>query len=198
LTLYRNVSFQYPGSQASRKALIDINLTIEPGQFVVIVGANGSGKSTLLKLLTRLYQPDTNDKNEKTETEEGSKATTSEILIDSLPASSYSERSLRRAMAILNQDNLIYRGFSLGENIALGYTPMASHQDAVMEAAKKAGAKEVLERMKEGTETILDPILDYHHFNVREQDKDHPMKKLLEEIRRKVEVSGGERQRIVA
>ncbi|SJL17839.1 uncharacterized protein ARMOST_21403 [Armillaria ostoyae] len=53
----RDVSFSYPGSQSTKPALSNINLSIKPGQMVVIVGLNGSGKSTILKLLSRFYDP---------------------------------------------------------------------------------------------------------------------------------------------
>jgi ABC-type thiamine transport system ATPase subunit len=101
-------------------------------------------------------------------------------------------------MAVLSQDNLIYPGFSLGENIGLGYTPLREHESALEEAATKAGARLVLERMKDKMSTVLDPLSEYYQFNVREQDKDHPLKKVLEELQRPTEVSGGEKQRIVA
>ncbi|KAF9445376.1 P-loop containing nucleoside triphosphate hydrolase protein, partial [Macrolepiota fuliginosa MF-IS2] len=192
----RNVSFTYPGSQANKEALSEINLNIKSGQFIVLVGANGSGKSTLVKLLLRLYQPtasvdETSEKAQHNDTE-------GQIFIDSVPASSYSEDSLRRSMAVLSQDNLIYPGFSLGENIGLGFTPLLSDTEALHSAAKKAGAAEVLARMKHGKDTVLDPLPSYHQFNVKDQDEGHPLKKVLEELRRPVEVSGGEKQRIVA
>ncbi|EKM79704.1 hypothetical protein AGABI1DRAFT_74849 [Agaricus bisporus var. burnettii JB137-S8] len=188
----RNVSFAYPGSQATRHALRNINLSINSGQFVVIVGSNGSGKSTLIKLLLRLYSPSKgSDKPE-------SQNTSGEILIDNKPASSYSESSLRQSTAALSQENIVYRGFSLGENIGLGFSPLISDEQAIDLAAEKAGATEVLKRMKDGANTILDPLVEYHHFNVTKQSDDHPLRKILEEWRRPVEVSGGEKQRIVA
>ncbi|KAF9445375.1 P-loop containing nucleoside triphosphate hydrolase protein [Macrolepiota fuliginosa MF-IS2] len=199
---FRDVSFMYPGSQTNTQALSNINLTIKPGQFVVLVGTNGSGKSTLVKLLARLYQPPEtaaggdDDDNDVLVAEPG--ATTGEMFIDSQLATSYTESSLRRSMAILSQDNLIYPGFSLGENIGLGYTPLLSDADATLEAADKAGATEVLKRMKNGVDTVLDPMSTHYSFNVREQEKGHPLKEVLKELRRPVEVSGGERQRIVA
>lgn len=121
-----------------------------------------------------------------------------QILIDNQPGSSFSEDSLRQSTAVFSQENLIYQGFSLGENIGLGFPSLISDDEAIEAAAEKAGAKEVLKRMKDGANTILDPLVDYHHYNVRRQDSDHPLKKVLEELRRPVEVSGGERQRIAA
>ena len=52
---FQNVSFRYPGTE--RYVLKNINLTINPGDTVVLVGLNGAGKTTLIKLLTRLYDP---------------------------------------------------------------------------------------------------------------------------------------------
>lgn len=194
---YRDVSFTYPGSQANKEALSKINLTIKSGQFVVLVGANGSGKSTLVKLLLRLYHPSTTSTTSGDDESE-SQNTPGQVLIDNLPASSYSESSLRQSMAVLSQDNVIYPGFSLGENIGLGFSPLLSNTEALHVAARKAGAEEVLDRMKDGANTVLDPLPDYYEFNVKQQDKGHPLKKVLEELRRPVEVSGGEKQRIVA
>ncbi|KAF9440399.1 P-loop containing nucleoside triphosphate hydrolase protein [Macrolepiota fuliginosa MF-IS2] len=108
-----SVSFVYPGSQTNPRALNYINLTLRPGQFVVLVGTNGSGKSTPVKLLSP---------GDFSYPQAGS--------------------SLRRSMAILSQDNLIYPGFSLGENIGLGYTLLLSGADATLETAGKAGAAE--------------------------------------------------------
>ncbi len=193
----RDVSFTYPGSQTKKEALNNINLKIKSGQFVVLVGANGSGKSTLVKLLLRLYQPDSTNVNDTTndDKQQPEKSSSPSILIDSIPASSYSESSLRRSMAVLSQDNVIYPGFSLGENIALGFAPLLSDTDALHEAAEKACAEEVLARMKDGANTVLDPLQDYQQWNV---PKGHPFRKVLDGLRRPVEVSGGERQRIVA
>ncbi|CAI7932054.1 unnamed protein product, partial [Closterium sp. NIES-54] len=53
---FRNLSFRYP-TRPEALVLEDINLTIQPGELVALVGHNGSGKSTLLRLLQRLYEP---------------------------------------------------------------------------------------------------------------------------------------------
>jgi ABC-type bacteriocin/lantibiotic exporter with double-glycine peptidase domain len=190
----RHVTFIYPGSQVSKEALSDISLKIKSGQFVVLVGANGSGKSTLLKMLCRLYQPSAPSLGSDDE----KNPTTGQVLIDSLPAPSYTESSLRRSMAVLSQDNLIYPGFSLGDNIGMGHIPFLTDDEAIRVATAKAGATGVLERMKNGMNTILDPMPEYYQFNISIQEKDHPLKKVLEDLQRPTEVSGGEKQRIVA
>lgn len=165
---------------------------------MVFVGSNGSGKSTLVKLLARLYQSEDEDEEDEDKPTTDPGTFMGDILIDGLPAASYTDSSLRRSMAVLSQDNLIYPGFSLGENIGLGHTPLLSDKDATLEASRKAGAEEVLKRMKDGIDTVLDPMLVYYSFNVQSQDKGHPLKEVLKGLRRPVEVSGGERQRIVA
>ncbi|KAH9054296.1 HlyB/MsbA family ABC transporter [Lactarius vividus] len=97
---FRNVSFQYPGSEDY--ALRDISFRVHPGQLCVIIGSNGSGKSTILKLVARIYDP-----------------TEGTILIDGHDIKTLRLADIRRALAILFQD---YTHFPLSvrENIALG------------------------------------------------------------------------------
>ncbi|KAJ3556012.1 hypothetical protein NP233_g12074 [Leucocoprinus birnbaumii] len=169
----RNVSFEYPGTKANREALRNISLKIKPGQFVVLVGANGSGKSTLLKTLCRFFHP--------TACRSGCSDVSGQVLLDSIPAQLYSESSLRRTMAVLSQENMLYPGFT-----------------CLDEAVRKAGADRVVNRMKQGMDTLLEPLFSWYQYNVRDKDTDHPLKKVLQEMERPIEVSGGEKQRIVA
>ncbi len=99
-----DVSFSYPGSQATKPALSNINLSIKSGQMVVIVGSNGSGKSIILKLLSRFYDPTFRLES---------------ILVDGIPISQYCLSDLRRVTATLTQDHSLFP-LSLGENIGLG------------------------------------------------------------------------------
>ncbi|VDB88528.1 unnamed protein product [Peniophora sp. CBMAI 1063] len=140
---FRNVSFAYPGTE--RMVLQNVSFNILPGQLCVIVGANGSGKSTVLKLCSRIYDPT-----------EGS------ILIDGHDIRTLKLNDLRRAMAVLFQD---YTHFplSIRDNIALG-SPEDAHDDTrVYEAARLAGAEDIIERQPAGYGEYLNrPVRDFY------------------------------------
>lgn len=175
----RNVTFLYPGSKTEKPAISSISLSIRPGQLVIVVGANGSGKSTLIRLLSRLYDP-----------------TSGEILIDRKPSKSYKLHDLHQATAILSQDSQIYP-FSLRENIALGFPEAVDDTEAIIQAAKSGGAWSVIEKLKDGLETHLDATDFAESWNL-EGDPDHPLSQDLKKREKKADLSGGEKQRVVA
>jgi len=179
LTYVSDVTFSYPGSKTETPALSSISLSIRPGQLVIVVGANGSGKSTLIRLLSRLYDP-----------------TSGEILIDGSPSKSYRLHDLHQATAILSQDNQIYP-LSLRENIALGFPEAADDTEAITQAAKNGGAWNLIEKLKDGLDTHLDATDFAESWNL-DDDTDHPLYQDLEKREKKADLSGGEKQRIVA
>ena len=154
-------------------------MNIKPGQLVVIVGANGSGKSTIVRILSRLYDP-----------------TSGQVLIDGHSSSDYRVNDLRRATVILSQDTSIYP-LSLSENIGLGYPAFSDNKDMIMEAAKEGGALEFMQKLNKGIETVLDPFLRVFALNLY-RNKTHPLYEEMEKLDKKIDVSGGERQRIAA
>lgn len=93
-----NVGFSY--SSIEHRLFDNVDLTIEPGEFVAIVGASGAGKSTLLKVMCGLYP-----------------LNAGEILLDGLPLSAWGARSVRRALGVVMQDDEMLSG-SIAENIA--------------------------------------------------------------------------------
>lgn len=121
---FENVSFKYPGSE--EYALKGINLEINAGENVAIVGKTGSGKTTLVELIPRLYDP-----------VEG-KITMDGYDLDKLPL-----EQLRRAIGYVPQDTFLFSD-TIGENIAFG-AEEASEQD-IEEAASKA---EVLDNIRD-------------------------------------------------
>lgn len=175
----RNISFSYIGSKKQTPALNCISLTIKPGQLVVIVGANGSGKSTLIRILSRLYDP-----------------TSGEILIDGLPCAEYRINDLHQATALLSQDSNIYP-LSLGENIGLGNPECADDSEMIAEAAKMGGSFDFIQKLDKGMQTTLEPYLNMWAQNLYGKP-DHPLYKQMEEIEKEVDISGGEKQRVVA
>ena len=176
----RNLSFSYPGSQTATPALNNVSMNINPGQLVVIVGANGSGKSTIVRILSRLYDP-----------------TSGQVLIDGHSSSDYCLNDLRRATVILSQDTSLYP-LSLSENIGLGYPAFSSNKDMIIESAKEGGAFELIQKLNKGIDTVLDPLIDIWVMNLCRKNRTHPLYEEMEKLEMKIDVSGGERQRIAA
>ncbi|KAK0430914.1 P-loop containing nucleoside triphosphate hydrolase protein [Armillaria borealis] len=177
----RDVSFSYPGSQSTKFALSNINLSIKPGQMVVIVGSNGSGKSTILKLLSRFYDPTSGPES---------------ILVDGIPVSRYRLTDLWRATATLTQDYSLFP-LSLGEDIGLGYAERVNDAEMIDRVAHKGGASHCLKKLERGKETRLSTGNEAYGYNLPD-DPDHPLRIELENLRKNIELSDGETQRIVA
>lgn len=130
-----NVSFNYAHSQ--RSVIKNINLTIEPGEVVAIVGANGAGKTTLIKLLCRLYQP-----------------TTGTITLDGVDLGNYSITDLHRQISVLFQDYIHYQ-LTVKENIWLGDIEVEPDSERIWAAAHAAGAHPTIDRLPHGLDTRL-------------------------------------------
>jgi ATP-binding cassette subfamily B protein len=98
--VFENVGYQYPGSEAW--ALRGVNLSLQPGERLALVGGNGAGKTTLVKLLARLYDP-----------------TEGRILLDGRDLRDYDLESLRRSVGVIFQDFYRY-DLRFDENIGVG------------------------------------------------------------------------------
>ena len=132
---FRNVSFAYPGSE--RKVIKNINLTIRPGETMVLVGLNGAGKTTLLKLLTRLYDP-----------------TEGTILLDGKDIREYDVTELYKTFGIIFQDFGKY-AVSVSENISFGDHSKVSDAERIREAAVQANADDYICALPKGYDTPL-------------------------------------------
>jgi ATP-binding cassette, subfamily B, bacterial len=128
-----DVGFRYDGR--GPWAVRGVNLHIEPGQKVAIVGRSGSGKSTLAKLLVGLYRPD-----------EGS------VLIDGHDLADLDLASVRRQLGVVLQEPFLFAG-TIRDNIALG-RPDASPQDVVA-AARLAAVHDEIVSLPLGYDTVL-------------------------------------------
>lgn len=129
-----HLHFAYPTRQ-DIEVLKGITLEIKPGQKIALAGQSGAGKSTIAQLILGFYKP-----------------TGGDILFDGKPAGSYDLRTLRRQMAVVPQEVLLFGG-SIRENIAYG-RPGAS-DDAIREAARQANALSFIEGFPEGLDTIV-------------------------------------------
>lgn len=130
----KNLSFQYKESETL--ALKNINLTIEPGQTVALVGASGGGKSTLINLLPRFYD-----------------YTQGEILLDGVGLKKYKLEELRRQIALVTQNVTLFNA-TIANNIAYGTLGGVSREE-VVSAAKDAYAMEFVEKMPNGLDTDI-------------------------------------------
>ena len=130
---FDGVSFRY--GDAGRATLAGINLNIEPGSRVAVVGGTGSGKSTLLGLIPRLYGP-----------------SDGRVLLDGHDVADLTLDSLRSAVGIVHQEPVLFSA-SLRDNVAFG-RPAAVDQE-VLDALDAAAALEVVEALPEGLDTVV-------------------------------------------
>jgi ATP-binding cassette subfamily B protein len=130
-----HVTFRYPGTD--RDVLRDVDLEIHAGEQVALVGENGSGKTTLVKLLCRLYDP-----------------TEGRILLDGTDIREFNLEDFRRAFSVLFQDFVRYQ-MTAGENVRMGDIAIPTGDPRVADAARQAGAANVIERLPKGYETQL-------------------------------------------
>ncbi|MCH2044998.1 MAG: ATP-binding cassette domain-containing protein [Saprospiraceae bacterium] len=131
---FNNVVFNYP-SRPDIRILDGINLNIEAGQKIALVGTSGAGKSTIVQLLLQFY-----------------KLETGMISVDEQPLTSYDISQLRQQIAIVPQDVILFGGTIL-ENIRYGNQDAT--EEEVIEAAKKANAWSFIEQFPEQLETVV-------------------------------------------
>jgi len=128
---YKNVTFSY----IKDTVLKDINIKIEKGKKIALVGQSGSGKSTLVDLLPRFYDISKGD-----------------ILIDGISVKDYKILDLRNLMGNVNQESILFND-TVFNNIAFGVENAT--QEQVVEAAKVANAHEFIAKMPEAYQTNI-------------------------------------------
>lgn len=128
---FKNLSFAYNGS----KILKDINLTINPGQMVGLVGKTGSGKSTIVALLTRMF-----------------KVQSGQLFIDDVDINNWKLESLRRQIGFSTQESFLFSD-TVEENIRFGKTEASDSE--IQLAADIAALKKDIETFQDGFDTIV-------------------------------------------
>ncbi len=129
---FRDVSFGY---NAGQPVLSHVDLIVEPGTTLAIVGATGAGKSTLVSLIPRLYDP-----------------AAGAVCIDGEDVRRFTVQSLRDQISLVLQDSLLFSG-SIRENIAFG-RPDAGDEE-ICRAARTANAEEFILQLPDGYDTVV-------------------------------------------
>jgi ATP-binding cassette subfamily B protein len=130
---FEHVDFAYSPQKAN--VLTNVDLEVEPGQFVAILGETGSGKSTLLSLIPRFYD-----------------VTRGRVLVDGTDVRDLDVDTLRRHIGLVFQESLLF-STSVAQNIAFGHPE--ANQEQIERAARIAGAHDFIMALPEGYETRL-------------------------------------------
>lgn len=130
---FENLSFRYEG--AKEGALRGINLKVNAGEMIALVGSSGSGKTTLMNLLLRFYDP-----------------TEGAIRIDGEPVREFSLSSLREKIGMVAQETILFDD-TVARNIAYGQDLF--DMERVRNAARAAYADDFISRLSEGYETKI-------------------------------------------
>lgn len=130
---FEDAAFEYLDDH--NQVFTHLNLEVHPGEKVALVGPSGSGKTTLCNLIPRFYD-----------------ITEGRVTIDGVDVRDYTLESLRKNIGIVQQDVYLFSG-TVFDNIVYGRP--GSSREAVMEAAKKAGAHEFIMNLKDGYDTYV-------------------------------------------
>ncbi len=133
---FQNVSFKYVQTGTGDDVLKDISFTVEPGQFVAIVGGTGTGKSSLVNLIPRFYD-----------------VTGGAVLLDGVDVRDYPIEELRSRIGMVLQNNVLFSG-TIRENLLWG-DPNATEAEMI-QAAKDAQAYDFIMSFPDGFDTRID------------------------------------------
>ena len=131
---FKNVSFSY--IPEGEYAIKNLNLKINPGEVIGIIGPSGSGKSTIAKLIQRLYL-----------------ANQGQVFFDDVDVTTINPDWLRKKIAVVLQESMIFNT-SVHENIAFS-NPMLPREN-VIACAKVSGADEFISKLPQGYSTVLE------------------------------------------
>lgn len=129
----RSVVFRYGAGEP--EVLRGVNLKVEPGEMIALVGPSGGGKTTLLKIMMGLFEP-----------------SYGQVLVDGKPLGTFGLDGWRRQIGVVAQDDQLYAG-SLAENIA--FFDVEIDMEQVVQVAKQAAVHDEISAMPMGYETLV-------------------------------------------
>ncbi|EKM51815.1 uncharacterized protein PHACADRAFT_262171 [Phanerochaete carnosa HHB-10118-sp] len=133
---FENIHFRYP-TRPGVRVLRDLNLTVEPGTYVALVGASGCGKSTTIQLVERFYDP-----------------LAGTVYLDEQPITEFNVFEYRKHIALVSQEPTLYAG-TIRFNILLGATKPAEEvtQEEIEAACRNANILEFVKSLPDGFDT---------------------------------------------
>ncbi|THG99669.1 hypothetical protein EW026_g2716 [Hermanssonia centrifuga] len=133
---FENIHFRYP-TRPGVRVLRDLNLTVEPGTYVALVGASGCGKSTTIQLVERFYDP-----------------LVGTVYLDEQPITDFNVSEYRKHIALVSQEPTLYAG-TVRFNILLGATKPESEvtQEEIEEACRSANILDFITSLPDGFDT---------------------------------------------
>ncbi|GJE98503.1 multidrug resistance-associated ABC transporter [Phanerochaete sordida] len=133
---FENIHFRYP-TRPGVRVLRDLNLTVEPGTYVALVGASGCGKSTTIQLVERFYDP-----------------LVGTVYLDEQPITDFNVSEYRKHIALVSQEPTLYAG-TIRFNILLGAVKPVSEvtQEEIETACRNANILEFVQSLPDGFDT---------------------------------------------
>ncbi|KAJ5058639.1 P-loop containing nucleoside triphosphate hydrolase protein [Bipolaris maydis] len=132
----RNVSFRYP-NRPDRMVLADVNITVQPGEYVALVGGSGSGKSTIISLIERFFDP-----------EKG------QVIFGSNNIKDQNLKNYRSQLALVSQSPTLFDG-TIRDNIVFGIENGSPGEEAVIQACKDANIYGFILSLPDGFNTTV-------------------------------------------
>ena len=133
---FQDVSFKYQAGGTGEDVLHHIDLTVEPGEFVAVVGGTGTGKSTLVNLIPRFYD-----------------VSGGQVLLDGVNVKEYPLEELRGRIGMVLQKNVLFSG-TIRENLLWGREDAT--EEEMIQAAKDAQAYDFVMSFPDGFDTYLE------------------------------------------
>lgn len=135
---FQNVHFRYP-TRPEQPVLRGLDLTVEPGQYIALVGASGCGKSTTIAMLERFYDPQSGT-----------------VLLDGRDISELNINEYRKHLALVSQEPTLYQG-TIRENVLLGADRPAEEvpDSKIEQACRDANIYSFIQSLPDGFQTVV-------------------------------------------